>query len=266
MMRNAKLKEPENNILSFIRKSVPVAPRITIYGTPGIGKSTLASQFPSPLFFLTEECTLNNVDYIGVVKSYDKFIEGISKLADIPNPPFKTLIIDSISKLDALIVNQILRGENLSKNGKQPSLNSACGGYGAGFQAAQQEHRYVKSILDNFQKKGVTVIYIGHLTTTKYKAPDLDDYDRYSIVMNHDKSREVYIDDVDAVFFCKLKSFVNTTESGRSLISSTDDRIILSGVSDAHISKNRFNMPMEMEMSFESIKEYIPFYQLSEGK
>jgi hypothetical protein len=266
-MRNVKLKhEEENNILSFVRKSVPLAPRITIYGKQGIGKSTLANQFPSPLFFLTEEFYLNNVDYIGVVKSYDKFIEGISKLAAIDKPPFKTLIIDSISNLDALIVNEILREEKLSKNGKHPSLNSACGGYGAGFQAAQQMHRYVKSILDNFQKKGVTVIYIGHLTTTKYKAPDLDDYDRYSIVMNHDKSREVYIDDVDAVFFCKLKSFVNTTESGRSLISSTDDRIILSGVSDAHISKNRFNMPMELEMSFESIKQYIPFYQSNEEK
>lgn len=260
------LRKEENNILSFIKKSVPSAPRITIYGTPGIGKSTLASQFPYPLFFLTEECSINDINYIGVVKSYDKFLEGITKLAAIDNPPFKTLIIDSISKLDALIVNEILKGEKLSKSGKQPSLNSACGGYGAGFQAAQQEHRYVKSILDNFQKKGITVIYIGHLTTTKYKAPDLDDYDRYSIVMNHDKSREIYIDDVDAVFFCKLKSFVNATESGRSLISSTNDRIILSGVSDAHISKNRFNMPMEMEMNFESIKEYIPFYQSSEEK
>lgn len=264
-MRNTKPKE-ENNILNFIRKSVPVAPRITIYGTPGIGKSTLASQFPSPLFFLTEECSINNIDYIGVVKSYDKFVEGITKLAAIDEPPFKTLIIDSISKLDALIVNEILRGEKLTKNGKPPSLNSACGGYGAGFQAAQQEHRYIKSILDNFQKKGVTVIYIGHLTTTKYKAPDLDDYDRYTIVMNHDKSREVYIDDVDAVFFCKLKSFVSSTDSGRSLISSTDDRIILSSVSDAHISKNRFDMPMEMEMNFDSIKEYIPFYQSNKGK
>ncbi len=264
-MRNIKPKE-ESNILDFIKKSVPVAPRITIYGTPGIGKSTLASQFPEPLFFLTEECSINDINYIGVVKSYDKFIEGITKLAAIDKPPFKTLIIDSISKLDALIVNDILRGENLTKNGKPPSLNSACGGYGAGFQAAQQEHRYVKSILDNFQNKGVTVIYIGHLTTTKYKAPDLDDYDRYTVVMNHDKSREVYIDDVDAVFFCKLKSFVSSTDSGRNLISSTDDRIILSGISDAHVSKNRFDMPMEMEMSFESIKEYIPFYQSSEEK
>ncbi len=264
-MRNIKLKD-ENNILNFIKKSGPIAPRITIYGAPGIGKSTLASQFPDPLFFLTEECSVDKVNYIGVIKSYDKFLEGINKLLEIENPPFKTLIIDSISKLDSLIVNDILKKESLTKSGKQPSLNSSCGGYGAGFQAAQQEHRYLKSLLDNFQKKGITVIYIAHLTIIKYKAPDLEDYDRYSIVMNHDKSREVYIDDVDAVFFCKLKSFVSSTDSGRNIISSTENRIILSGVSDAHVSKNRFNMPMEIEMNYESIKQYIPFYQLSEEK
>ena len=104
-MRNIKPKE-ENNILQFIRKSGPVAPRITIYGVPGIGKSTLASQFPDPLFFLTEECSVDNVDYIGVIKSYDKFLEGISRLLEIENPPFKTLIIDSVSKLDSLIVDR----------------------------------------------------------------------------------------------------------------------------------------------------------------
>lgn len=256
----------ENNILSFVKKSVPMAPRITIYGTPGIGKSTLASQFPDPLFFLTEPCAVKDIDHIGVVKSYDKFIEGITKLTSLDNPPFKTLVIDGISKLDTLITNEILKSEGLSKNGKRPSLNSACGGYGAGFQVAQQEHRYVKSILDNLQKKGVTVIYIGHSTITKYKAPDLDDYDRYSIEMNHDKSRTVYIDDVDAVLFCKIRSFVTSTDSGRNLISSTQDRIIYTGISDAHVSKNRFNMPMEIEMNFESIKKYIPFYQLNEEK
>jgi len=253
-------KEKEDNILSFVKKYVPQAPRITIYGTPGIGKSTLASQFPDPLFFLTEDCALEGVEYLGVIKSYERFLDGIIRLSKLEEFPFKTLVIDSISKLDALIVSSILEKEGMTKNGKPHSLNSACGGYGAGFQAAQQEHRYVKSILDSFQKKGVTVIYIGHLATTKYKAPDLDDYDRYSFVMNHDKSREVYIDDVDAVLFCKLKSFVTTTEGGRNIVSSTDDRIILTGVSDANVSKNRFNMPMELEMSFDAIKEYIPFF------
>lgn len=252
----------EDNILDKVKKYSPMAPRITIYGVPGIGKSTLANQFPEPLFFLTEECALEGVNYLGVVRSYEKFLEGLTRLAKLDEFPFKTLVIDSISKLDALIVAAILANEQPSKNGKKsPSLNSACGGYGAGFQAAQQEHRHVKSILDSFQSKGVTVVYIGHLSTVKYKAPDMEDYDRYSIVMNHEKSREVYVDDVDAVLFCKLKSYVSTTDSGRHIVSSTDNRVILSGVSDAHVSKNRFNMPTEVDMSFNAIKQYIPFYK-----
>lgn len=255
--------EVQDTILQAIKKSMSMAPRITIYGVPGIGKSTLANQFPDPLFFLTEECAVPDINYLGVVKSYEKFLDGITRLSKIDKLPFKTLVIDSISKLDSLIVSDILANEKPLKNGKLPSLNSACGGYGAGVQVAQQEHRRVKNILDCFQKKGITVVYIGHLTTTKYKAPDLDDYDRYSIVMNHDKSREIYIDDVDAVLFCKLQSFISSTDSGRNIVSSTENRIILTGVSDAHVSKNRFNMPNEIEMSFNEIKKYIPFYNIN---
>ena len=35
------------------------AQRVVIYGTEGIGKSTLASQFPDPLFIDTEGSTSN---------------------------------------------------------------------------------------------------------------------------------------------------------------------------------------------------------------
>jgi putative protein kinase ArgK-like GTPase of G3E family len=45
------------SILDNIITTKPGAPRITVYGKPGIGKSTLASQFPEPLFRLkTTNC------------------------------------------------------------------------------------------------------------------------------------------------------------------------------------------------------------------
>lgn len=254
------------SILDTVFKIKPEAPRITIYGKAGIGKTTLASQFPEPYFLQTEEVKLNGVNAFPIVTKFSDVWNILIQLNKEDRLPFKTLVIDSVSKLDALIVDYILEGEP-SKDGKKvATLGSACGGYGKGYERAQQLHRAFKGLCDNLNKKGITIIYIAHLATAKYRAPDSDDYDIYNITMNHDKSREPYIDDVDAVFFCKLKSFVRESDQGKMLVTSTEQHIILTGVSDAHISKNRFSMPPEIGMSFDEIKKYIPFYNQSTFK
>jgi len=248
------------SILNQIQVTGALAPRITIYGAPGIGKSTLASQFPDPLFIMTEQTGLIGVKAIEPVSTFSEFWKNIKSLLKEDKLPFKTIVLDSISKLDNLVVNHILDSEMPRKDGtKASSLATACGGYGAGYQAAQVAHKAIKSLFDGFQEKGITVVYIGHLSSVKHKAPDLEDFDKYSIVMSSEKSKEPYIDDVDLVAFCRLKSYVSDTESGRTLINSTNERIVLTGVSDGHVSKNRFNMPNEIPMKYEEIAKHIPF-------
>jgi hypothetical protein len=248
------------SILDKITVTGPKAPRITIYGRPGIGKSTLAMQFPSPLFLLTEEVGLIGVNSLPVVKTFDEMWKNIIELLKIEDLPYKTIVIDSISKLDALLVKYILDKEPPTKNGKAPTLNSACGGYGAGALQAQSLYRALKVHLDKFQERGIAVIYLSHYVSTKVKSPESEDYDMASIVMNSDKSREVFIDDVDAVLFCKNKTFFIETESGRTLAQSTGEHVIVTGSSDAYVAKNRYNMPHEIGQSFEEIAKYIPFY------
>jgi len=255
------------SILDQITTGGAEAPRITIYGKPGVGKSTLASQFPDPLFLLTEENGLDGVKKLPVITEFKQLWSTIKALLAEKELPFKTLVVDSISKLDSMVVRYILETEPLNKTGQPPSsLNAACGGYGAGFAKAQMIHRSLKAMLDQFRAKGIAVIYISHVDISKHKAPDSEDYDIYTIVMNHNKSREVYIDDVDLVAFCRLKSYTSETESGRVLVRSTSDRVIHVGVNDGHVSKNRFNMPDELPMSFKAMAEHIPFYNLKEQK
>lgn len=249
------------SILDKISKTSPLAPRITIYGKPGIGKSTLAAAFPKPLFVLTEQTGLTDIDALPVSKNFNEFRQYINDLVNAEELPYKTIVIDSISKLDSMIVKSILDNEPPDKNGNQPStLNAACGGYGAGVARAQLIHRRFKGYMDKFQERGITVVYVSHLAVTKIKSPDAEDYDIHSIVMNHDKSREVYVDDVDAVLLCKLQSFVQKTDSGRDIIKSSGNRIIITGMDEAHVSKNRFKMPKEIPMTYDDLSKYIEFY------
>ncbi len=247
------------SILDLVQSTKSGAPRILLYGKPGVGKSTLAASFPQPLFLLTEETGLDGVDALPVATSFEQVWEYVKGLHALEELPFKTLVIDSVSKLDVLITEYIL-----SKEAKATTLAAACGGYGAGYAKAAQIHRSLKAKLDEFQAKGVTVIYISHMCVKPHKSPDAEDYDVYSIVACHDKVREVYIDDTDAVLFCRLKSFVRETDSGRALVKSTEERIVVTGLNEANVSKNRFRMPAEVPMSFAEISKHIPFYNKDE--
>jgi hypothetical protein len=251
------------SILDNIITTEAGAPRITIFGKPGIGKSTLAAQFPDPLFILCEDNELSGIKAFPVAHSFNEVWKTVKGLLAEEHLSYKTIVIDSISKLDHLIVEYILENEPIGKNGQKPNtLNAACGGYGAGVLKAASLHAAFKGLMDKFKERGICVVYVGHVGVVKHKAPDQEDYDQYSITMNHDKSRAVYIDDTDCVFFCKLKSFVVESDSGRNMVRSTNERIVITGVSDGHVSKNRFNMPAELKMEFAEISKHIPFFNL----
>ncbi len=248
------------SILDSITTLAPSAPRFTLYGRPGIGKSTLAASFPNPLFLLTENPEVQGIQALPVATSFEEIWKNTTALLK-EELPFKTIVLDNISDLDNLVVDHILNKEPERKDGSKPTtLAAACGGYGAGYQRAALMHGAFKGLLDKFQERGITVIYVAHLSHSTIKPPDNEDYTAWTITMNHEKSREPYINRVDAVLYCKQKEHLVSTESGRALIKTLDDRIVVTGMDGCNISKNRFNMPKELPMSYGDIAKYIPFY------
>ena len=244
------------SVLNRISRIKDEAPRITLYGKPGIGKSTLAGNFPSPLFVLTEQNGVTGKDCLSIATEFRALWDDLTELSQLETIPYKTIIIDSVTKLDVLITNHILKDEK-----KGATLATAGGGYGAGMMRSESIHRAFKGLLDGFQARGVTVIYICHLTTVKFKSPDTDDYDTYNIEMACNRARSVYLDDVDFVGFCKLNSFVSEDAKSKRAKVISGSRVIVTNANDAHISKNRYGMPNEIPMMYEDIAKYIPFFR-----
>lgn len=256
------------SVLDRIKTVVSEAPRITIYGKQGIGKSTLGGQFPDPLFLLTEKNALVGCKSLGLFKTYEDLWNEVDELLKLETFPFKTLVLDSVSALDELVKNRTLEKSPLiGKDKRAPeTLAEAWGGYGAGFEKAAALHRALKHKLDKFQDKGVTVVYIAHLEVKNYKSPEEEDYNILSIRMNADKSRVVYIDDVDAVLYCKEQAFVSQTESKRNIVRGTGKHVISAYSSEVHVSKNRFAMSKDIDMSFDALSKHIPFFMVSDAK
>ena len=69
--------------------------KVVIYGAEGIGKSTLAAQFPNPLFIDTEGGTAQlDVRRIEKPGSFDELISVVNEVAADPDI-CKTLILDT---------------------------------------------------------------------------------------------------------------------------------------------------------------------------
>ena len=83
------------------------AQRVIIYGTEGIGKSTLAAQFPEPLFIDTEGST-SNMDVARMDKptSWTMLLNQIAFVKANPTV-CKTLIIDTVDWAESLAIEAI---------------------------------------------------------------------------------------------------------------------------------------------------------------
>lgn len=83
--------------------------KVVIYGHEGVGKSTLASKFPSPLF-LDIECSTSRMDVSRIDEPCDSLEAFSSIMRDlIASWPeeYRTLVIDTGDWLDQLVCNKV---------------------------------------------------------------------------------------------------------------------------------------------------------------
>lgn len=165
--------------MEIIKQKTVTAPKILIYGTAGVGKSTLASQMPAPLF-LDIEGGLNYMDVARtpLLKDPDEFYQILLELSKTPVGEYKTIVIDSVDWFVRRLSEKIA-GVGYDENGNKVigmvaldktlnrNLMDANGGYG---KAKEELENHIRSkllrTLDVLNQKGYGIVLIAHAYVT----------------------------------------------------------------------------------------------------
>lgn len=228
-----------------------------LYGVEGIGKTTFGAESDSPVFADIESGSAKQ-DVARLVFSdgttrpscLSDFVETIKEFVRDPGP-YKTLVIDSIDALEALVHREVCL-----KNDKVDSIEKVGGGYGKGYTYAVEEWRRIINILTSARdRSGINTIVLGHAQIKRFANPEGPDFERYEAKLAA-KAAALIKEISDSVFFVNYE-IQTTKESNSKLAKSkgvpTTARLLYTQRSIAFDAKTRDSLPPVLPLSFSSV-------------
>lgn len=217
-------------------------PKILLYGLPGLGKSTLASEMPSPVFIATTDGLEGlSVQAFPVCKTAEEVRAAIRYLLTEEHK-FKTVVLDTLGWLEKLVHEEVCGILGLEFM-TQSSMKS--------YPLAGKKMKEVLESLDELNtKRKMMVVMIGHADIQKFDDPSSASYDRYSLQMN-EKVAAMFMQDVDIVAFMNQKVLVREEKDGFSKVNKAagSARHIFFDLRPAFYAKQHgYGLPAELQI------------------
>jgi hypothetical protein len=224
------------------RRHSPV--RAVVYGTEGIGKSTLAAAFPSPVIFDTEEGT-HHLDVARVsIGSWDELRAAIAEMGS-GRGEFRTVVIDSADWAERLLV------EHLLAEHKQKSIEGF--GFGKGYTLLAEGFGRLLTQCDALIGVGLNVVFVAHSKVQRTSPPDMaDGFDRYELKLTK-QTAPLLKEWCDLLAFCNYKTAVTEGSDGRKKATGGKRRLMHLERAAAWDAKNRYGLDAELPMAIESL-------------
>lgn len=236
--------------MNITKGKIAKAQKVVIYGVEGIGKSTLASRFPDPVFIDIEGSTSNmDVARLDKPTSYTMLKNQLSFIAANPTA-CKTLVIDTVDWVEKMVIEDICMAHD--------KKDITGFGYGEGFIKLEQEIGRFLNKLSDIVEKGVNVILTAHAIIRKFEQPDeMGAYDRYELKLGNKttgKTAALVKEWADIVLFCNYKTQVFAVDDkGTKHKAQGGERVMYTAHHPAWDAKNRHGLPFELPMKYESI-------------
>ena len=223
------------------------AVRACIYGAEGIGKSTLASKLPDPLFIDAEGGTYQiDCNRFDQPKTWGDVIAMIDYVNDNPDL-CKTLVIDTADKVEAMLTEAILAEDGVK------SIEKVGGGYGKGYTIlAERFHKELLQRLDKCIQKGINVCFTAHAAMRKFESPEDAPYDRWELKCSK-KVSPLIKEWADLLLFCNYDVFV-VEDGGKNKARGAGKRVMHANHKPTYDAKNRYGLPDDMPMKYDPIR------------
>ncbi len=245
-------------------------PRILIHGTASVGKTTLASKAPSPVFICCEDGAREVDAAIWVFdektervqpKTLDEFRAAVRAITT-KHDGYKTLVIDGLGSLDTLVHEQLCR-ENPRWKG-----NIQTDGFGKGESATLAKWREVVTELEDANNSGLAIILLGHSRVDNFNSPDSASYGRYQLAVTSHKLGDVsgfLFGWTDVFAFARFEQMITEANKRTISIGVQGARVLHLQRTDAYDAKCRYrNAPPQIPMSWPDLERIMTASELSE--
>lgn len=227
-------------------------PRLVVYGTDGIGKSTFAADAPSPVFVPTADgVPIAGMPAFPVVTSFPQIIDALRALAKGEHT-YRTVILDSLDAIERLIHAWVA-----TEKGKENIEDIP---YGKGFTFALEHWETILKALDYLRSRGMTVILIAHAEIKRFDSPETEPYDRYQMKL-HKSANALIREWADIVGFANREVIVQKADAGFNKEITrgvgTGKRLLYLDERPSHHAKNRYSLPPKIELSWRALREVL---------
>lgn len=225
-------------------------PRILIYGTEGIGKSTFGAEAPRPIFIQTEDGLDEiNCDRFPLATSYEQVSAALQELRTAEHD-YESVVIDSLDWLERLVWDSLCQEYGVS------SIEKVDGGYARGYTHALKHWREIINHLNALRnQKGMVVVLIAHSKVERFEDPEAASYDRYSPRL-HKHAGALVSEWCDAVLFATRRIRTQSEDAGfnrkRNIAHALgrDERILRCVGGPSCVAKNRYGITDELPLSW----------------
>ena len=220
------------------------AQKVVLYGSEGIGKSTLAAMFPNSLFIDTEGGTAHmDVRRIAKPGTWVELMDILNEVSMTPDI-CGSLVIDTADWAEQLAVSHVCAKY------KKAGLEDF--GYGKGHTYLAEEFTPFFRALDRIIGAGIHVVVTAHAKMRKFEQPDeMGAYDRWEMKLSKQVA-PLFKEWCDMLLFLNYQTYVVTTEN-KSTKAQGGKRVIYTSHHPCWDAKNRHGLPEVLDLDYENI-------------